>query len=68
MLTKSIRELSLLTTWQIDKLEDHKILTIEDLYNKTESDLFESIDGVGPARARIIKNAVSAELLEYLSG
>lgn len=68
MLEKSIRVLSLLTSWQMERLEASGIKTINDLYCKTESDLFERIDGVGPARARIIKNAVSAELLEYLSG
>ena len=68
MLQKSIRVLSLLTAWQMERLEASGIKTIDDLYSKTESDLFEKIDGVGPARARIIKNAVSAELLEYLSG
>ena len=68
MLGKSIRVLSLLTLWQIERLEAAGIATIDDLYSKTEADLFGKIDGVGPVRARIIKNAVSAELLEYLSG
>jgi hypothetical protein len=68
MLSKSIRVLLLLTPWQIERLEASGIKTIDDLYSKTEADLFGQIDGVGPARARLIKNAVSAELLEYLSG
>lgn len=68
MLVKSIRVLSLLTPWQIDRLEESGITTIEDLYSKSEEDLFGKIYGVGPARARAIKNAVAAELLEYLSG
>lgn len=68
MLIKPIRVLSLLTTWQIDRLEESGITTVEDLYSKSEADLFGKIYGVGPARARIIKNAVAAELLEYLSG
>lgn len=68
MLVKSIRVLSLLTPWQIDRLEESGISTIDDLYSKSEEDLFRQIYGVGPARARTIKNAVAAELLEYLSG
>jgi hypothetical protein len=68
MLIKPIRVLSLLTSWQIGRLEESGIVTIEDLYSKSEEDLFGKIYGVGPARARIIKNAVAAELLEYLSG
>ena len=68
MLKKSIKVLSLLTAWQMSRLEESGILTIEDLYNKTEADLFGTIYGVGPVRARQIKNAVAAELLEYLSG
>ena len=68
MLIKPIRVLSLLTPWQIDRLEESGINTIEDLYSKSEEDLFGEIYGVGPARARAIKNAVAAELLEYLSG
>lgn len=68
MLAKSIRVLALLTQWQIQRLEESGIFTIEDLYSKSEEELFGEIDGVGPARARAIKNAVAAELLEYLSG
>jgi hypothetical protein len=68
MMTKPIRVLSMLTQWQIGKLEESGIHTIEELYSKSEADLFQNIYMVGPARARIIKNAVSAELLEYLSG
>lgn len=68
MLKKPISVLSMLSNWQIDRLQGSGIHTVEDLYNKTESDLIGQIYGVGPVRARIIKNAVSAELLEYLSG
>ncbi|MDK3023550.1 hypothetical protein QO239_13185 [Cupriavidus taiwanensis] len=68
MMKRPISVLSMLSKWQIEKLQEAKIYTVEDLYNKTEDDLIEHIYGVGPARARIIKNAVSAELLEYLSG
>ena len=68
MLKKPIKVLSMLTNWQIGRLQNSGILTVDDLYNKTEADLIGQIYGVGPVRARVIKNAVSAELLEYLSG
>jgi len=68
MLKKPISVLSMLTSWQIARLQESGVLTVDDLYNKTEADLIGEIYGVGPVRARIIKNAVSAELLEYLSG
>lgn len=68
MMARPISVLSLLSQWQIKKLQQAKIYSVEDLYRKTEADLIEHIYGVGPARARLIKNAVAAELLEYLSG
>lgn len=68
MLKKPINVLSMLTPWQISKLQESGISTVDDLYKKSEEDLIGQIYGVGPARARVIKNAVSAELLEYLSG
>lgn len=68
MLKKPINVLSMLSGWQISKLRESGILTVEDLYNKSEDELIGQIYGVGPVRARIIKNAVAAELLEYLSG
>jgi hypothetical protein len=68
MLEQPINVLSLLTPWQIKTLEESGIKTVEDLYSKSEEDLFGRIYQVGPARARTIKNAVAAELLEYLSG
>jgi len=68
MLRKPINVLAMLTNWQISRLKNSGIATVEDLYNKSEDDLIGQIYGVGPARARVIKNAVSAELLEYLSG
>jgi len=68
MLEKPIDVLSLLTVWQKEKLKNAGIYTIEDLHSKTEENLIESIYSVGPARARIMKNAATAELLEYLSG
>ncbi|QWF69608.1 hypothetical protein KEF85_09460 [Methylomonas paludis] len=68
MLEKPIDVLSLLTEWQKGKLKNAGIYTIEDLHSKSEENLIESIYNVGPVRARIIKNAATAELLEYLSG
>ncbi|RYH65258.1 MAG: hypothetical protein EON54_05980 [Alcaligenaceae bacterium] len=68
MLRQPISVLRLLTPWQRSRLEDAGINTIEDLYNKTEEDLIAQIYSVGPARARIMKNSATAELLEYLSG
>lgn len=67
-LSKSIDVLSLLTSWQKNKLKAAGIVTIEDLHSKTEENLIESIYQVGPVRARTMKNAATAELLEYLSG
>lgn len=68
MLQKPVDVLPLLTEWQKDKLKSANIFTIEQLHLNSEEDLIESIYGVGPARARTIKNAATAELLEYLSG
>ncbi len=68
MLQKPITVLQLLTPWQRDKLTEIRIHTLEDLHNKTEAELIERIYNVGPVRARLMKNAANAELLEYLSG
>jgi len=68
MLKKPIDVLQLLTHWQKDKLRQVGINTIEELHQNTEENLIEKIYNVGPVRARLIKNAATAELLEYLSG
>ena len=68
LLEKSIDVLALLTSWQKEKLKSAGIQTIENLHSNTEESLIEKIYGVGPARARIMKNAANAELLEYISG
>lgn len=68
MLQKPISVLQLLTNWQKEKLNEAGIITLEDLHANTETDLIEKIYNVGPVRARLIKNAANAELLEYLSG
>jgi len=68
MLAKSIDVLGLLTDWQRMKLKSAGINTIEELHSKTEDSLIASIYNVGPHRARLMKNAANAELLEYISG
>lgn len=68
MLQKSIDVLQMLTQWQKDKLKQAGINTIEQLHQNTEDNLIEKIYNVGPTRARTMKNAATAELLEYLSG
>lgn len=68
MLQKPIDVLSMLTQWQKEKLKGAGIFTIEELHTKTEEGLIDSIYQVGPVRARLMKNAATAELLEYLSG
>lgn len=68
ILAKPIDVLQLLTKWQKSKLKEANIKTIFDLHNKTEADLIDKIYNVDPARARLMKTAVDAELLEYISG
>ena len=68
LLHKPISVLVGLTNWQKGGLTGAGISTIEDLHSKSEENLIEEIYGVGPARARIMKNAATAELLEYISG
>ncbi|MHC3994609.1 ORC-CDC6 family AAA ATPase [Thiomicrolovo sp. ZZH C-3] len=68
LLEKSIDVLVLLTPWQKEKLRSAGINTIEDLHKNTEENLIEKIYNVGPVRARLMKNAATAELLEYISG
>lgn len=68
MLAKPVDVLPLLTAWQKGKLKEAGIHTIEQLHQNSEEDLIDQIYRVGPARARLMKNAATAELLEYLSG
>ncbi len=68
LLNKPIDVLIALTNWQKDKLKSAGINTIEDLHNNSEENLIKNIYGVGPSRARTMKNAATAELLEYISG
>lgn len=68
LLQKSIDVLIALTPWQKEKLKSVGINTIGDLHNNSEDSLIVKIYGVGPARARTMKNTATAELLEYISG
>ncbi|WP_258034784.1 hypothetical protein [Pectobacterium odoriferum] len=68
LLKKSIDVLIALTQWQKERLKEIGINTIEELHNNSEDSLIEKIYGVGPTRARTMKNAATAELLEYISG
>ncbi|MFP1983938.1 hypothetical protein ACLEE6_06105 [Lonsdalea quercina] len=68
LLKKSIDVLIALTPWQKERLKSIGISTIEELHNNSEDSLIENIYRVGPARARTMKNAATAELLEYISG
>lgn len=68
LLVKSIEVVPLLTRWQKDKLSEANINTIHELYLASEEELKNRIYGVGDIRARQIKNAVDAEIFEYISG
>lgn len=68
LLQKPIDVLVALTNWQKGKLKSVGINTIEQLHNNSEDSLIAKIYGVGPARARSMKNTATAELLEYISG
>ena len=57
-----------LTDWQKKKLKDFGVTTIESLLSVNEEDLIKNISQVSTVRARTMKNAATAELLEYLSG
>lgn len=68
IMNKSISVLQLLTDWQKKKLNEVNIVTIGQLYEVSEDILIEKIYNVGIARARLMKNAADAEILEYISG
>ena len=57
-----------LTAWQKTKLKEAGITDIKSILEMNEDHLISSIAQVGPVRARRMKNAAMAELLEYLSG
>lgn len=56
-----------LSSWQIRKLRDLKLNTVYDVFNASEDKLKEA-SYVGPKRARQMRNAAVAAVLEYLSG
>ena len=56
-----------LTQWQIDKLQELGLHTVRDVLNATEKKLKEA-NYVGDVRARQMRNAAVAAVLEYLSG
>ncbi|MEH1835356.1 MAG: hypothetical protein V7L29_25705 [Nostoc sp.] len=57
-----------ITDWQKEKLKGVGVTTIESLLSLDEEYLINNIHHVGSVRARTMKNAATAELLEYLSG
>ena len=56
-----------LTSWQLDKLNELGLKTVRDVLNATEEKLKEA-NYVGDVRARRMRNAAVAAVLEYLSG
>jgi hypothetical protein len=65
-LAKSIDNLDI-TEYQNEKLKELQLHTVGDVLNSTE-ELIQKIYYVGEKRARRIKNAAEAAVLEYLSG
>ncbi|QGW77009.1 hypothetical protein GPJ81_10080 [Pseudomonas alkylphenolica] len=56
-----------LTAWQLEKLSELGLNTVGDVLNATEAKLKEA-NYVGDVRARRMRNAAVAAVLEYLSG
>lgn len=56
-----------LTAWQLEKLAELGLNTVRDVLNATEKKLKEA-NYVGDVRARRMRNAAVAAVLEYLSG
>jgi len=56
-----------LTSWQLEKLAQLGLTTVRDVLNATEEKLKEA-NYVGDVRARRMRNAAVAAVLEYLSG
>lgn len=66
-LAKPVEQLDI-TAYQNDQLKAHGLPTIGHVLRASEALLINSIDWVGEKRARRIKNAADAAVLEYLSG
>lgn len=56
-----------LTAWQLEKLTELGLMTVRDVLNSSEEKLKEA-NYVGDVRARRMRNAAVAAVLEYLSG
>ena len=56
-----------LTAWQLEKLTELDLNTVRDVLNATEAKLKEA-NYIGDKRARRMRNAAVAAVLEYLSG
>jgi hypothetical protein len=57
-----------LSQWQIRTLKEHNLLKIRDILETSEEEIKNKMYYVGEKRARRMRNAALAELLEYLSG
>jgi len=66
-LAKPIDQLDI-TSYQNEQLKKIGLDTIGAVLTAAEQDLMQKIHYVGPVRARQIKNAAEAAILEYLSG
>jgi len=66
-LNKQISDLDL-TDWQKSKIDSVNIKTVGELLNTDEEYLIDNLVGIGPVKARTIKNSATAELLETISG
>lgn len=66
-LSKSIDIIDI-TNWQLERLKEIGLATIGDILTTDEQEIINEIHLVGPVRARRIKNAANAAVLEYLSG
>jgi hypothetical protein len=66
-LQRSVMELDL-TSWQKSQLVDSGVTSVGEVLEKDESFFVTHLYYVGPKRARRIKNAADAAVLEYLSG
>lgn len=57
-----------ITSWQKLKLHSINLITVKQLLEVDEGFLIRNLHGIGPVKARTIKNSATAELLESISG
>lgn len=57
-----------LSNRQKEKLKEHNLITLKQVLDTTETQMVETMRYVGEKRARRIRNAAIAEILEYISG